>query len=282
MRFIDKDNPEYRVKGLKINRQILDAQWVGSHYVNLEYSIVDKSELIDILVQEQEERCCYCMRRLHLQDHRKNVTLEHVIPNKITPEEWERDKVKYRKFTKLSDRNVTVCPGGKLINASTKFGMPPFPHFLSYDNLAASCDGRTLNQDGQEIAHHCCNNKRGNNYVEPLYFHSNVSEEISYDSRGHIVCDEEYEPYLNEDTGVNIMCKFLNDVRLFWKKVADSEYTSQQIHEAVNNQGLRIDIIDDIFTNDPTGHWLFLTQQHAWSLFSDYDWFYSYYHNKIT
>ena len=50
MRFIDKDNPEYRVKGLKINRQILDAQWVGSHYVNLEYSIVDKSELIDILV----------------------------------------------------------------------------------------------------------------------------------------------------------------------------------------------------------------------------------------
>lgn len=277
MRFIDKTNPAYRVPGLKINRKILDAQWRGSRYVNLDYNMVDKSELTSLLVEEQEGFCCYCMRRLHLQKKRKNVTLEHVIPHKVTQEEWDRDKVHYRKFAKLSDRDVTVCPGGRLINPASKFGMPPFPHFLSYDNLVASCDGRTLNKDGQEVAHHCCNNKRGNNYVEPLYFHSNVSTEISYDSRGHIICDDEYVPYLNEDTGVNIMCQFLNDVRLFWKKVADSEYTSDQIHEAVNNPDLRIDIIDDIFTNDPTGHWLFLTEQNAWYLFSDYDWFYTYY-----
>lgn len=281
MKFIDKTKAKYRVKGLDINREMLNAQWDGRTYFNLHYETVDKAALTRLLIEEQEGLCCYCMRRLHIQDegnYRKNVTLEHVIPHKIKQEEWEHDREQYRKFSQLNDRNVTVCMNGIITDPTNKFGMPPFPHFLAYDNLVASCNGRTLDESRKEVPHHCCNNMRGNYYVEPLYFHSNVSTEIIYDGRGHIQCDEEYVPYLQEKNGINIMSPFLNDVRLFWKQVADSDYIVEQIHEAENDEGLRFDIIDDIFTNDPTGHWLFLEEQTPWCIFSDYDWFYSYYY----
>lgn len=280
MRFIDKTKADKRVSGLTINRRILNSCWNGISYVNLRYDTVDKTELIHHLVKEQDGYCCYCMRRLHLQNeenHRKNVTLEHVIPHKIELTDWESDRVKYRVFPSLSDRNVTVCPKGELTDPTLKFGMPPFPHFLSYDNLVASCDGKTLNEEAQEVPHHCCNNKRGNNYVEPIYFHENVSSEILYDGRGHIQCPEEYVPYLGE-RGINIMCRFLNDVRLFWRQIAYSEYTAEQVSEAESNEDLRTEIIDDVFTNDSTGHWLFLNEKNAWCIFSDYSWFYEYYH----
>lgn len=280
MRYIDKTRPEYRVEGLCINRQILDLYWNGSCYVNLHYDIVDKSMLVRHLVKEQDGYCCYCMRKLHLQregNHRKNVTLEHVIPNKIKMAEWKQDKVLYRMFSKLSDRDITICPEGKLVDPTRRLGMPPFPHFLAYDNLVASCDGQTLNEDGEEVKQHCCNNMRGNNYVEPFFFHSDISDKIGYDGRGHIKCADEYVPYLQKGTGINIMSPFLNRIRLFWKQVADSEYTVGQIHEAENNDTLRQDIIDDIFTIDITGEWQFLTERRNWCIYSDYDWFYGYY-----
>lgn len=286
MRFIDKDRQDYRVPGLQINRRILNSHWDGKRYVNLHYDVVDKTDLTRLLVEEQNGYCCYCMRRLHMQQdghHRRNVTLEHVIPHKISQEEWEYDKEKYRKFPILVN-NVKICHGGELDDPAVKFGMSPFPHFLSYDNLVASCDGQTVNQDGREIERHCCNNMRGNNYVEPLFFHQNVSDVIDYDNRGHVKCPEEYAPYLQEGNGrakgVNIMSPFLNDVRLFWKQVADSEYSVADIHEAEDNEELRIDIIDDIFTIDPSGHWLFLYGHKAWCIFADYEWFYGHYANK--
>ena len=283
MRYIDKTKEENRIEGLRINRQMLDAHWRDSHYINLYYDVVDKNDLIYHLVKEQEGYCCYCMRRLYIQkegNHEKNVTLKHVIPHKITPKEWEHDRAKYRQFSNLRDDKVTVCLGGKLIDPKRRFGMPPFPHFIAYDNLVASCNGQTLNEDGEEIKQHCCNNMRGNNYVEPLYFHSNVAEEIGYDGRGHIICAEEYVPYLQKEIGVNIMSPFLNRVRLFWKQVADSEYTVEQLYEAESDEELRQNIIDDIFVTDLLGEWQFLMKRKNWSIYLAYDWFCSYYGSK--
>lgn len=285
MRFIDKNNPKFRVKGLNINKKILKNCWTGKKYINLNYYLVNKEKLSEHLIKEQGGLCCYCMRRIRMKDdedkmHLKNITLEHVIPNKISQNEWNRDKKLYRKIPLLNDRNLEVCIEGNITNPFRKFGMPPFPHFLAYDNLVASCDGQTLDESGSLVPHHCCNNIRGNNYVEPLYFHPNVSKEIMYDGRGHIQCEEEYVPYLQEETGVNIMSPFLNDVRLFWKKVADSEYTVDEIFKAENSEELRCDIIDDVFTYDPRGHWFFLKEQKFWCIYSEYDWFYNYYHKE--
>ena len=57
------------------------------------------------------------------------------------------------------------------------------------------------------------------------------------------------------------MCPFLNKVRLFWKEISDSEYNVANIVEAEDNKALRLDIIDDVFTDDPTGQWFFSTRQ---------------------
>lgn len=285
MKFIDKIKTAYRIKGLKINQKILNNHWDGKKYFNLNFYVVDKTELSELLIEEQDNFCCYCMRRIRMHDeengkHRKNMTLEHVIPHKISQEEWDKDKERYRKIPQFNVDNLDVCIGGNITNPYKKFGMPPYPHFLAYDNLVASCNGQTLDESLNIVPHHCCNNMRGKNYIEPLYFHSNVSSEIMYDGRGHIQCSEEYVPYLQEETGINIMSSFLNDVRLFWKKIADSDYTVEQVFKAEDDYDLRINIIDDIFTTDPTGHWLFLLEQRFWCIYSEYDWFYSYYYKR--
>lgn len=281
MRFIDKTAAGNRVKGLVVIRNMLDSCWNGTNYVNLHYDYVDKTELTNHLVAEQGAYCCYCMRRLHISDgrnHKKNVSLEHVVPHNISTENWERDKAKYRCFSTLI-KNIVVCPKGKVENPYKKFGMPPFPHFLAYDNLVASCNGQTLDENAREVPHHCCNLRRGNNYVEPLFFYADVESHVYYDSRGHIRCAEEYVSSLGKD-GVDIMSAFLNDVRQFWKRIADSDYTVAQVCEAEDNDSLRFDIIDDVFTDDSTGHWLFLTERSKWCIYSDYAWFYDYYKGR--
>lgn len=284
MKFIDKVQAANRIKGLALNREIVNLCWdeSGHCYRNLNYKEVDKGALIEHIVGEQNRLCCYCMRNLHIVTeglHKKNVTLEHVIPHKINQEEWTRDRDMYRMIPLLRENHVTVCFEGTTFDPTIEFKMPPFPHFLSYDNLVASCDGQTLNEIGEEIPQHCCNNKRGNKYVEPLFFHANISAEVSYDNRGHIQCPEEYIPFLGEK-GVNIMCPFLNNVRLFWKKISDSEYSVADIVGAEDDETLRLNIIDDVFTNDPTGQWFFLNDKKAWCVFSDYTWFYEYYYSR--
>ena len=284
MRFIDKSKVENRIKGLAINRQILELCWNESarSYSGLNYDDVDKTSIISHIVGEQDGLCCYCMRNLHVKaegNHRKNTTLEHVIPHKIREQEWLRDRDGYRMFPLLKENHIAVCYGGMLNNASIECEMPPFPHFIAYDNLVASCDGQTLNEIGEEIPQHCCNNKRGNSYVEPLYFHAHISSEVSYDNRGHVQCREEFIPYLGEN-GVNIMCPFLNKVRLFWKEIFDSEYDVTDIVNAEDDETLRLDIIDDVFTDDPTGQWFFLEDKKSWCVFSDYPWFYEYYKSR--
>jgi hypothetical protein len=177
----------------------------------------------------------------------------------------------------LQDDKVLVCSDGILPNVRKKLRMPPYPHFLAYDNLVASCDGKTLSQTGEIIAHHCCNNARGNRYVEPLYLLSDVSSKVKYDNRGHLVCDEMYIPSLGPD-GLNLTCYFLNKVRLFWLKVVQSnEYDKTSIMDAIHDLVLRQNIVDDLFCDDSGGEWLFLNEQAAWAVFADYDWFYDYY-----
>lgn len=285
MQYIDKFHPENRKKGLRINQEVLDSHWNAEtgEYFSMRYKDFDKKPFNSLLSNEQGGLCCYCMRRLHVnaeRNHRKNVTLEHVVPNKITSDEWNQDKGSYQKFRGLTDEFITVCPSDGVIDKKVRFGMPPFPHFIAYDNLVASCDGQTLNYDATEVNHHCCNNYRGNRYVEPLYFHVNVGNEIDYDSFGRIVCEEEVVKYLDEKTGVNIMSPFLNKVRMFWNLVSASGYTPEDIRAAEDDEELRQDIRDDLFTTDGLGEWEFLEDEVKWAVYADYDWFYTYYRNK--
>ncbi len=103
MQFIDKLNPANEKAGCDEIQSVIDSHWIEeeSRYRNLDYNNA-KSQLgkfTEIIVGEQHELCCYCMRRLYTDasqngNHKSNITLEHIIPNKISESQWlkERDR----------------------------------------------------------------------------------------------------------------------------------------------------------------------------------------------
>lgn len=83
-------------------------------------------------MEEQHNRCCYCMRRLD------SETLEHLIPNKIN------DKTK---FDNCLDSNTVLnnkngCFSNDFIKNRTK-EYPPYPHAIACQNFVVSCGSKS-------------------------------------------------------------------------------------------------------------------------------------------
>ena len=205
MKYIDKLNTTNARQGVKKTQKFIDDCWQDGSYKDLTFEqYKNDSGFTDILVKDQVDNrserafCCYCMRALAVNgdsvNHPKNVTLEHIIPHHISEKEWNDNnneiQRKYQKYTNLDSRYVDVCFGGNLPNPKTQITSEPHPHFISYHNLVVSCDGKIL--EGNEIvSSHCCNNMRGNRYVEPLYLKSDVGSLIKYDSKGCLDFDDD-------------------------------------------------------------------------------------------
>lgn len=102
MRCIRKVGTDYEIEGKKWMRKFMDGCWHEGRYVNLRYDRSHMDGLDEILVDEQRDEggnsyCCYCMRKLHLKDEEgeNDITFEHIVPNKIKADDWERDKDGY-------------------------------------------------------------------------------------------------------------------------------------------------------------------------------------------
>ncbi len=156
MRYIKKTDTLSENSGIKETQQYIKGCWnSGSKkYINLFYDRSRLRNLEPILFKEQSDAsnnsyCCYCMRKLYLHNtvdgHDANVTLEHIIPNKITEADWTKDKSRYQSFKNLDSNHLTICFKGELTDKQkeTEITDMPFPHFVSYHNLVASCDGKT-------------------------------------------------------------------------------------------------------------------------------------------
>lgn len=270
------------LQGVQKVQEYLDNNWgANGPYNNPKYGKSIRSRLRPILAGEQRDYCCYCMRKLYIQDinnHKANVTLEHIVPNKINPEEWNRDKAQYQTFTNLTNTYIDICPGGVLQAGQNNIKVTnvPHPHFVSYHNLVASCDGRTL-ETGVISEKNCCNNKRGNAFVLPMYLSNDVENEIGYDRDGKL----DYDPTVFQDDWfqiLNLNCDWLKLVRKIWYKISQSDYTERDIDNAINDRTQRHDIIDDIDNENEISSWA--TNDVLWNLFSEYSWFYQYYKTK--
>ena len=184
MRYIRKTGTELEADGKKQTKDFIDSCWNNTNhkYENLIYDSLRLGKLGSVLFNEQKDDhdnsfCCYCMRRLFLKDtedkHKKNITYEHIVPHKIKSDEWESDKTHYLKFPNLNKKHITICFEGELTDAQKKVkitGMP-YPHFVSYHNLVASCNGATF-EDKALVNSHCCNNNRKEKFVMPIYLSS--------------------------------------------------------------------------------------------------------------
>lgn len=286
MKFIDKINSSYAVQGKACSQRILDAAWSEEEhrYVGLVYSIDENmKKMREILVYEQEALCCYCMRRLRLfptESDAGNVTLEHIVPHKI--KDWNNNRNGYLEYECLRPCYITVCPKAELPNPNAKINDIPHPHFISYYNLAASCNGevlRSFSDDSHPEPSHCCNNKRGNAFVKPLYLKADQASEVYYDEKGIVYFPDEKRESGYENI-LNLNDDALKMAREFWYHISKSDYIVSQVVSACDDENLRKEILDDAMPVADT-QWGFLIKNvNAWTWISEYSWFYDYYRTR--
>lgn len=290
MRYIKKTGTPAEAEGKKLTKAFVDGCWnENTHqYENFSYERSRLGDLGPVLLDEQKDAngcyCCYCMRRLFLKDttdgHDENVTYEHIIPHKIKPNEWNEDKGKYMQFPNLNSAHVTVCFDGELTAKQkiSKMASMPYPHFVSYHNLVASCDGAVFEDEALHNSH-CCNNKRQERFVMPIYLSKELSSGISYTSKGDLDYDDSlYDSQWFDELHLNLTNAWITLVRRIWYKISNSEYTNKDVELARIDKGLRQDIIDDVDSNNEISSWA--ESDSAWNLFSEYSWFYGYYERR--
>lgn len=271
MQYIDKTNTKYVLRGHQIVDTFIKGQWQEEthKYVNLNYKTFRIDEMAALTIEEQGGYCCYCMRELNNMPKSKNVTLEHVIPNKTKVE------VDYNKYICYGALDAGHVVFGGNIDKTQQLKLPPYPHFVAYENLVASCNGKLIEEGSAVISlHHCCNNKRKSDEIVPLFFLPNVSELITYAPDGSIAYDEIYKKTIHDI--LNLDHKTLVLFRRGWCSICNL-YSVEDVKNGLTDSDLRWDIVLDSklpYTDQET-----LLNDIYWELFSEFGWFHSYYKN---
>ena len=239
MRYINKN--KYLRKGQDITDCYLETvcrvdDGAGNyHYQNVDYegsfaSTNAKSDMQSLAMKSQENLCCYCMRDLHMQNQR--ITLEHIIPQRSGQSE-------YRYYTGMDVFPLTV---NEVILTDDFTGVPnvcfpPRPHTVTFENLVVSCDGTFPDKEG---APQCCNHRRGQHHIYPLFYIEGVENEITYMEDGTIQpaaeCKRQVE-YRQTIDSVRLNCQNLKDIRRLWHLFAGVE--GKVLIKCLKNKNLR-------------------------------------------
>lgn len=213
----------------------------------------EKPSLIDqVLLPEQGNRCCYCMRRID--SHEDSATIEHIIPENVT-NPAEADHYYQGRSTGLNSRNV--CLTHSYFNAVSPL-RPPYPHKLAYHNIVIACD--------------VCNNNRGAERIDPLFLYNTVHQEVHYD---HLTGEMEWtaDPEPNRTvSAVKLNRPQLRAFRVVWF-YAHSQGLSPYTVE--DREGFIYTVLGNVDLNDSelTNAVLNLESKHFWELFLKYEYF---------
>ena len=233
----------------------------------------------NLLLQEQHDRCCYCMRRL------KNsaLNIEHVIPRNLKVNDTHDEFAKYTENSKWLADNVELDSDFAKRNFKSVQDIEKtnkFPHRIALANLLASCNGKF-----EEVSTGCCcNNARSNDYLLPLMLMPEVKERIVYDGVSGAVAiypqDESWAKMLqtlNDDT--------YKEIRILWHKIW--EFNQELDIETVRGYLLKDRIIffkkifnPNNFENIPNEYHKYTGLPDGdctyWNLLMDFDWFFTY------
>lgn len=257
MKHIDKSINE--AAGKQVIDNLLEASWSKDEacYKGCDYGGLSKKEYRDevltLMMNEQEDLCCYCMKNLKDQ----KTTLEHIIPHHLKEAEFDdylvtpeliNNVVHLERF----DRNNKIIPPDK------------YPHDISYHNLIVSCDSKIH-----------CNNFRRDAKIFPLIYNANIEKIIEYDRAGNISGDQ-YEDDLDA-LGLSKPNSPLKFIRLIWYKLAKQYDHIDEITPEVI-EAIVLDLIDifepvrilEDFTGNPSYQEEVL----------NYKWFFQYYKNN--
>lgn len=193
MEFINKCNqvlfsPHYlRFENLRWNVRL--TKYHKYDYKN--FSII-KSDIRDLLIDEQQEKCCYCLKVL---EKNSSTTLEHIYPrNPISGTIFTSYAITCIDF-RTFDYSIQNIPNARLDN---------LPHDLSYYNLLACCEK--------------CNKERGNKNILPFIFDSAVKTKFLYNDQGNIFSHQ----YLNEIVSIGLADDYYRKNRKIWRIMKNS------------------------------------------------------------
>lgn len=268
MKFIDKSLNQ--VRGHLLVNNFLISRWsaVSNNYSQINYSghafrTTLRSNLKLLLLTEQNYLCCYCMRQLADDD---TTTLEHIVP-RSTNTQGELNH--YTHFTIILNN---VCLQSLFDTSPIQRNTPPFPLEIAYDNLSASCKGDFPGG----ATYHICNHKRGNDFIEPLFYISTIETEITYSKAGLLVSTN--SSYDGTITTLNLNYDSLERVRQVWYHISVENMTA--INNAIT-EDKRKEILTVNLASLPQARRIQLIVDFKteifWNVLMQYKWFYDYY-----
>ena len=221
----------------------------------------NRHRLIDeILLPEQNNRCCYCMR--YIVDHMDSASIEHIIPqHTATPAQM--NKYFSPRSGGLNIKNVCLT-SDYVIRGSVK---APYPHHVAYHNFAVACKN--------------CNSKRGHNEIDPFFLFAGISNEVIYDQQTGKVewpLDSAYanpSPELPTLEKIDLNNPLLKAIRVVWfyaKKLGvdpDAINREELIYGAI---GESLDAYPGM-SDDEFNAYLNLTTDEMWKLLLKFDYF---------
>lgn len=154
------------------------------------FSTAFKNTIKGLLIDEQNNLCCYCMKELEKND---SSSIEHLYPNNPQPHNIFINYGITCIEKRLFNLNSKQIPIATLIN---------LPHDISYYNLLACCKK--------------CNKTRDTKEIKPFIFDSNVKNEFAYNYTGSIFSLK----YQDEITKIDLANDFYVNYRRLWKHIA--------------------------------------------------------------
>lgn len=143
----------------------------------------------NLLLLEQNGRCCYCMRKLD--NCARNI--EHVVPRNINTENPEEEFQKYAKAASIIEDNVILASNftkTKFEDSEDIRKAVKMPHRIALQNLLVSCNGKF----GTPSSGCCCNNARSNDFLQPLMLMQDGANKVYYDGISGVVTNYPFEP----------------------------------------------------------------------------------------
>ena len=255
-----------------INRYLSWAQtqlWYGRHidYLydmlssKLDTGFNNKHLLMDsILLPEQANRCCYCMRMMV--DHNDEASIEHIVPQSLTSNAGLSHYFSARSGG-LNAANVCLSQDF-FLNGSVA---PPYPHHVAYHNFVVACRK--------------CNSERQNYEIEPLFLFAGIHAEVSYDQfTGEATWQNDPaltdpNPRLPVLSVVGVNRPLLKAIRVVWFYVK----RKGEVPTTANRSNLIYGALGDSLGANPTMSdndfeaYLSLNTDEMWNLFLKYDYF---------
>lgn len=282
MRFIDKS--VFMEKGHQITDGYLDHECKlrdtnGDYwYQNVLYDdnfrcSGAKGEMLELAKRSQNNLCCYCMREL---SEESTVTLEHIIPQSVSEKEFAKYLHTGSPWLKAESVIRTADFTGKI-----NIPIPPRPHTVTFENLTASCNG-AFPETGQKGR--CCNNRRGNKWIVPIFYWWSVQSQLQYTNDGRMYpCEnsELREECMGAIETAGLNCTSLKRIRRLWRLMRNVPIN--EIEEGCNDKTKRKLILfsvlykkDEFAEIDEELFNTFIRDEY-WATFWRYRWF----HTKI-